>query len=129
MRIENFTEAFNKMGGEQLNESLITEATDRKDVLLNKFDKLNKIKEAVSKSLTNIDLTRDLDKLQNYTTVLDWVVRLIKEFKNAASESDDKFEARMKYADFYINKIADAVQSGRIVHESLLKESLNYLEK
>ena len=128
MKLENFNEAFERMLQDN-QKQILTEAADRKDAVNNRFEKLNKLKEVTVKSLSNLDLSRDIDKLNNYATVLDWICKLCKSFKNLSNENDNNFIKKLKYADQYIEQIAKAIQGGQVVHESLMKESLNYLEK
>ena len=45
------------------------------------------------------------------------------------NEHDSSFMKKLKVADSYIEQMAKAIQSGQTVHESLLKESLNYIDK
>lgn len=131
MKLENFNEAFERMGdtkSEALNEAL-NESADRRQILAKQFDKLNNLKQIVTKSLTNVDVMRGMDKLQNYITVLEWILRLGREFTGLESADDRTFSTKMNYADHYIGQIANSLESGQLVHESLLKESLNYVCK
>ena len=131
MKLENFNEAFERMGdtkSEALNEAL-NESADRRQILAKQFDKLNNLKQIVTKSLTNVDVMRGMDKLQNYITVLEWILRLGREFVGLESADDRTFSTKMNYADHYIGQIANSLESGQLVHESLLKESLNYVCK
>lgn len=89
------------------------------EVVQDRFEKLNNLKNAVTKSLSGIDVMNSLEKFKNYVTVLEWIRRICAGLKNSNGDAE-----KLKYADFYIDRITQAVESGQPVHESLLKESL-----
>lgn len=125
MKLENFNEAFERMGATPLTEA---DNTQKKEIVKDRFEKLSKLKDLTVKSIQSVDLN-DLEKFRNYVTVLDWIRRLVQAFKDNANDDDRKFANKVKWADHYIGQIADAVSKGQLVHESLLKESLNYIDK
>lgn len=123
MRLNDFNESFERMA---LNEDIIN---NKSDEVKNRYDKLSKLKELTVKSLSSLDVFKDMDKVKNYVTVLDWICKIVKSFKNMNNENDSSFMKKLKVADSYIEQMAKAIQSGQTVHESLLKESLNYIDK
>lgn len=126
MKLNNFNEAFERMGATALNEA-DDKAEQKKNILKNRIEKLSGLKEVATKAIQNIDLVNDLDKFKNYLTILDWIVKLLQSFKNLNSSDYREFSQKVRYADYYMNQIADSINKGKLVHESLLKESLNYI--
>lgn len=126
MKLNNFNEAFERMGTTALNEA-DDKAEQKKNILKSRIEKLSGLKEVATKAIQNIDLVNDLDKFKNYLTILDWIVKLLQSFKNLNSSDYREFSQKVRYADYYMNQIADSINKGKLVHESLLKESLNYI--
>lgn len=128
MKLTNFNEAFERMGNTVLNEEEIS-AQRKKELLNSRLENLSKLKEMTLKALQSTDLSNDIEKFKNYVTVLDWIGKLIQSFKDILNANYKEFSTKLKYSDHYIKQIASALNSGQRVHESLLKESLNYICK
>ena len=125
MKLSNLTESLEK---NYLNESVLTEADNRniKDLLKNKFNQLDEIKQIVAKNLNSTNIINNVDKFKNYATVVEWVAKLADSLKEVSNSSDEqKITKAIGYTDMYMKEILKALKSGQAVQESLISESLN----
>ena len=130
MKLSQFNESLERLGEVRLTEANEDSMSKRKEILKSRFEKLEQVKQLIAKSLQNIKLSTDIEKFSNYVTVLDWIYKISAPLKNLATVSTDKeFETKVKYADHYMNQVLKSVNGGKLVYESFLSESLNYINE
>ena len=130
MKLSQLNESLERLGEVKLTEANEDSKSKKNEILKARFDKLEQTKQLIAKSLSNIKITNDMDKFHNYVTVLDWIYKISSPLKALATSgvNDNEFEKKVKYADHYLNQILKSIKGGKLVYESLLTESLNYIK-